>query len=71
MEKLVSRSLMLILIGMATAQNIQAGERMSIRLRDTSFSIYRCFMVKFYDKVTCFRHYEKMKFYSNVFKIYS
>lgn len=25
MEKLVSRSLMLILIGMATAQNIQAG----------------------------------------------
>ena len=34
MEKLVSRSLMLILIGMATAQNIQAGERMSMR---TSF----------------------------------
>ena len=30
MEKLVSRSLMLILIGMATAQNIQAGERMSM-----------------------------------------
>lgn len=28
--KLVSRSLMLILIGMATAQNIQAGERMSM-----------------------------------------
>jgi len=45
--------------------------RISIRLRDTSFSIYRCFMVKFYDKVTCFRYYEKMKFYSNVFKIYS
>ena len=30
MEKLVSRSLMLILIGMAIAQNIQAGERMSM-----------------------------------------
>ena len=30
MEKLVSRSLLLILIGMATAQNIQAGERMSM-----------------------------------------
>ena len=30
MEKLVLRSLMLILIGMATAQNIQAGERMSM-----------------------------------------